>query len=129
MTQWELHPEAVAQALDGTSAAFQALQGAITPSQLDTIFTGAAQGGELTAAVPAILQQILHEQELRMRGIADRIGAGITGVGNAALALQSGSEDMASVLHAEMRAVAESGDYRYFTVYDGDSDDLGEPIP
>ncbi len=115
MSGWKIDPAQLSTALENTGTAYEALLGVVTEQGISDIFAGLTWGAQYTQDVPIALNEVLTEQQNgNLKNVANHIGAGITGVGNAAYELQVGNESQAATFQAEMLAAADDGDFSYF---------------
>lgn len=115
MSEWKMDINPLSTALTNTGTAYENLLGVVTEEGLTTIMSSFTWGGILTEPVPIALGELLTEQqEVNLQKIANRVGAGISGVSNSARQLQLGDEDMAGTFQTEMFASAQDGDFSYF---------------
>ena len=115
MSDWKMEPGSLSTTLTNTGTAYESLLGIVTEQTITDVFAGLTWGGGVTACVSAALNEVLAEQQsVNLQNIANHVGAGVAGVGNAARALQTGNEEMASTFQTEMLSAADSGDFSYF---------------
>lgn len=115
MSEWRMEPSSLSTVLTQTGNAYETLTGIVTEKSIADIFAGLTWGGGVTACVSNALNEVLAEQQnVNLQSIANHVGAGVAGVGNAARALQMGNEDMAATFRGEMLTAADSGDFTYF---------------
>lgn len=115
MSQWKMEPVQLSTTLTDTGTAYESLLGIFTEESITTIFSGLTWGGGFTACVSSALNEVLNEQQnVNVKKIANHIGAGVSGVGNSARALQAGNEDMAATFQTQMSTAASTGDFSYF---------------
>ncbi len=115
MSEWKMEPTSLAEVLKNTGTAYDEVLGVITEQGMDAIFTGLLWGGFITQSVPQALSDVLQEQQkVNLQNIANHIGAGVTGVTNAAIELSRGNESMATTFESQMLSSASSGDFTYF---------------
>ncbi len=118
MSSWKMEPVQLSTTLTDTGTAYQSLLGIITEQTITEVFSGLTWGGGFTACVSTALNEVLSEQQnVNMKNIANHIGAGVSGVGNSARALQAGNEDMAATFQSEMATAATTGDFSYFEAH------------
>ena len=115
MSSWKMEPVQLSTTLTDTGTAYQSLLGIVTEQTITDVFSGLTWGGGFTACVSTALNEVLSEQQnVNMKNIANHIGAGVSGVGNSARALQAGNEDMAATFQTQMSTAASTGDFSYF---------------
>ncbi|MFT4232152.1 MAG: DUF6507 family protein [Leucobacter sp.] len=115
MSDWKMEPVSLSATLSSTGTAYESLLGIVTEQTITDVFAGLTWGGGFTSCVSSALNEVLAEQQtVNLQNIANHIGAGVQGVGNAARALQSGNEDMAGTFQSVMFSAAEDGDFTYF---------------
>lgn len=115
MSEWKLDPALLSTALAATAEASEPLSTVVTEQSIGAIFSGLTWGGGVTSCVSQALSEVLAEQQsVNLANISNHIAAGVTGVGNAAWALQQGQEEMAATFQSEMSASAEDGDFSFF---------------
>lgn len=118
MSNWKMEPQQLSTTLTDTGTAYETLLGIITEQSITEVFSGLTWGDGITACVSTALSEVLSEQQnVNVKNIANHIGAGVSGVGNSARALQAGNEEMAATFQSEMATAASTGDFSYFEAH------------
>lgn len=115
MSEWRMDPASVRTVLTNTGKAYEALTGVVTEERLGVVSAGLTWGSVHTRHIRDAVAAVLNEQQqVNLRAVVSHVAAGQAGVGNAAIALQEGNQDMAASFQSEMFAAAEGGDFEYF---------------
>lgn len=115
MSEWKMEAASVSTVLTNTGVAYESLLSVITEQTITDIFEGLTWGSAVTECVPSALNEVLSEQQtVNLQTVMNHVGAGVTGVGNAAWQLQAGNEEMAGTFQTKMFDAAEGGDFSYF---------------
>lgn len=115
MSEWKMEPTQLSKALQDATAAQNELSKAVTEETLVAISEGLRWGDWVTGRVFEALRNVLEEQQtVNLVTISNHVVAGIQGVGNSALALQRGDEEMAAAFQTEMSSAASDGDFSFF---------------